>query len=335
VAEEREALDSKPQADNVSLCACLSIFTTFKLMDKSFNLEAVPNQKGRIAIITGANTGLGFETALEFAKKEIKVVMACRNEQKAKAAMAEIKKRVPQAELEFMALDLMDLSSVRLFATAFLKGHQRLDLLINNAGIMIPPLQKTKDGFESQMGVNYFSHFLLTGLLIEILNNTADSRIVTLSSKAHESGVIDFDNLNAEKSYSKFTAYSQSKLACILFTQELNRRLKGANKKPLSVASHPGVSSTDLGRHIPKVAYYLLMPVFIFMTHKPAKGALPSIMAALDEDVQGGDYFGPIGFREMKGPPAKVKGKPRAYNEEVAAKLWATSEELTNFKFEV
>ncbi|MFD1550765.1 short-chain dehydrogenase [Putridiphycobacter roseus] len=301
----------------------------------TFNVASIPSQKGKIAIVTGANTGLGFQTSLTFAKKEIKVIMACRNEQKAKAAMAKIKKEVPHAKLEFIAIDLMDLSSVRKFAATFLKEYQRLDLLINNAGIMIPPFQKTKDGFESQMGVNYLSHFLLTGLLMEVLNNTPNARVVTLSSKAHETGVIDFDNLNSEKSYSKFVAYGQSKLACLLFTQELNRRLKKAHKSTISVGAHPGVSTTDLGRHIPKIPYYLLMPIFVFMTHKPAKGALPTIMAALDNEVQGGDYFGPIGFKEMKGPPAKVMAKPRAYDKEVAAKLWTVSEELTHFKFDI
>ena len=147
--------------------------------------------------------------------------------------------------------------------------------------------------------------------------------------------MIDFENLNAEQSYSKFVAYSQSKLACLMFTQELNRKLRAAGKDTLSVGAHPGVSTTDLGRHISKFLYYLLMPVFVFFTHKPAKGALPTIMAALDEDVQGGDYFGPTGFREMKGPPAKVKANTRAYDAEVAAKLWGVSEDLTGFKFEM
>ena len=304
-------------------------------MEKRFDLTQIGSQKGRVAIVTGANTGLGFETALAFAKKEIGVILACRSQKKAQAAIERIKKIVPGAELDFIPIDLMDLSSVHDFANAFKAKYQRLDLLINNAGIMIPPFQKTKDGFESQMGVNYFSHFLLTGLLMDLLNATPHARVVTLSSKAHESGVIDFENLHAEKSYSKFTAYAQSKLACLLFTQELDRRLKSANKSTISVGAHPGVSRTDLGRHIPKIAYYLLMPIFMLMTHKAASGALPTIMAALDEDVQGGDYFGPIGFREMKGPPAKVKAKPRAYDAEVASSLWSISEELTKNKFVV
>jgi NAD(P)-dependent dehydrogenase (short-subunit alcohol dehydrogenase family) len=170
---------------------------------------------------------------------------------------------------------------------------------------------------------------------MDLLESTPGARVVTLSSKAHESGVINFEDMNSEQSYSKFKAYGQSKLACILFTQELNRRLRSAHKKTISVAAHPGVSTTDLGRHIPKLAYYLLMPIFVFFTHRPAKGALPTIMAALDEDVQGGDYFGPIGFKEMKGPPAKVKAQPRAYDAEVATKLWDRTEEMIGFKFTI
>lgn len=301
----------------------------------SFSLEKVPAQKGKVAIVTGANTGLGYETALAFAKKEIEVVMACRTESKAKKAMENIQKIVPVAQLHFLELDLMDLTSVHAFSKNFLSRFNRLDLLINNAGIMIPPFQLTKDGFESQMGVNYYSHFVLTGLLMEILNKTEGARVVTLSSKAHENGEIYFDNINWEKDYSKIKAYSQSKLACLLFTQELQRRLSAAGHNTISVASHPGVSTTELGRHIPKWFYYLFMPLFWFMTHKPEKGALPSIMAALDDDVQGGDYFGPIGFREMKGPPAKVKARPHAYDEDLAKRLWEVTEEMTGFKFEI
>ncbi len=304
-------------------------------MSKEFKLEEVTSMKGRIAIVTGANTGLGFETALAFAKKDIKVIMACRNEKKAKEAMDRIKKEVHLADLKFIPLDLMDLASVHSFADKFLEEFDRLDLLINNAGIMIPPFQKTKDGFESQMGVNYFSHFVLTGRLIDLLNKTEGSRIVTLSSKAHENGKIDFDDINSLKSYSKIKAYSQSKLACLMFSLEIDRRLKKANGSVLSVAAHPGVSTTDLGRHIPKFLYYLLMPIFYWFTHKPAKGALPTIMAALDQDVSGGDYFGPKGFRGMKGKPTKIKAEPHAYDEKVAKRLWELSEEQTNFDFKL
>ncbi len=305
-------------------------------MGKKFDLVKVPTQKGRVAIVTGANTGLGFETALAFAKKEIKVIMACRNEQKANDAINRIKEEVTEANLEFIPIDLMDLESVKSFAAAFKKGHDRLDLLINNAGIMIPPYQETKQGFESQMGVNYFSHFLLTGLLIDLINSTKGSRIVTLSSIAHQTGEIDFDNLNAdEATYKKSKVYSQSKLACLMFALELNRRLAAAGVDTLSVASHPGIATTELARYIPKLLYYVLYPIFIFMSHNPENGALPTIMAALDDDVHGGDYFGPSSKREMKGPPKKVKGRPHAYDEDVARKLWEVSEELVSFKFDV
>ena len=180
----------------------------------SFNLDNIPSQKGKIAIVTGANSGLGKEITIGLAKKEIKVIMACRNQSKAESAKAEVLSQVNSADIEIMLLDLNSLKSVRNFSTTFAEKYDSLDLLIENAGIMIPPLAKTEDGFESQMGVNYFSHFLLTNLLYPILNKTEGARIATTSSLAHERGRIDFDNLNAEKSYSKIGAYGQSKLAC-------------------------------------------------------------------------------------------------------------------------
>ena len=299
----------------------------------TFKIENIKDQSGRIAIVTGANIGLGFETTRALAKKGAKVIMACRNLQKAEAAKAAIVERVKNADLEIIQLDLSKLSSVRTFAEAFKRKYSQLDLLINNAGVMIPPYTKTEDDFELQMGVNYFAHFLLTNLLFPLLDKTSDSRIVTLSSIAHKKGKIDFENLHAEKSYSKIEAYQQSKLACLMFTIELQRRLEKAGSKVISVAAHPGVSNTNLGQHIPKWVMVLAMPFFSFMIHKPEKAAQPSLMAALDESVTGGDYFGPTGYREMKGKPDKVKPEPHAFDEEVAEKLWEVSEELTGKSF--
>lgn len=298
-----------------------------------FDINTIPSQKGRIAIITGANTGLGFETALELAKKDITVIMACRDLDKASKAKNEILSQVPVATVEVMELDLSKLSSVSAFADAYLKKYTTLDLLINNAGIMIPPFSKTEDGFESQMGANYFGHFLLTGLLLKTLMQTAHSRIVTLSSKAHERGRIDFENLHAEKSYSRMGAYGQSKLACLLFAQELQRRLAAHQSGTIAVSAHPGVSNTELGRYIPKLFYTIFMPVFSFFTHPPKDGALPTLMAALDTEVKGGDYFGPTGFNGMKGKPGKVKALPHAYDKEVAKKLFEVSEKLTAYTY--
>ncbi|MDA3867121.1 MAG: oxidoreductase [Salinivirgaceae bacterium] len=299
----------------------------------AFNINNISTQNGRIAIVTGANVGLGYETTLALAKTGMKVVMACRNLQKAQIATEEIRQQIASADLEVMQLDLSSLKSVREFAETYIDRYDRLDLLINNAGIMIPPFTKTGDGFESQMGVNYFSHFLLTNLLFPVIAKTKDSRIVSLSSIAHERGVIDFDNLHAEKGYSKMKAYQQSKLACLIFAIELQRRIEASGSNVISVAAHPGVSNTNLGRHIPKLLVALIMPIFSFFTHKPEKAALPTLMAALDDNVKGGDYFGPTGYKGMKGKPGKVEPKPHAFDTEVAKKLWTVSEELTGKTF--
>lgn len=301
----------------------------------SFNVLNAPSQKGKIAIVTGANIGLGYETTIGLAKKGAKVIMACRNLQKAEQAKKEIEQKVPDADLMIMELDLNSLQSVRSFATSFLEKFDKLDLLIENAGIMIPPFSKTKDGFESQMGVNYFSHFLLTNLLFPILNKTKNSRIVTLSSKAHERGKIQFDNLNAEKNYSKMGAYSQSKLACLMFAYELQRRIEKAGSSVIAVSAHPGVSNTNLFQNFPQFLYQTFLPITSLFTHPPENAALPSLMAAMDENVKGGDYFGPTGFNGMKGEPGKVKSKPHSYDKEVAKKLWEISEVLTKEKFTI
>jgi len=299
----------------------------------NFNIQQIPSQKGKIAIVTGANVGLGYETTLELAKKHAHVIMACRNPKKASIAKQNILNIVPTASLEIMNLDLNSLDSVRSFAKEFHSKHTQLDLLINNAGIMIPPFAKTEEGFESQMGVNYFAHFLLTGLLLPILENTPDSRVVSLSSIAHKNGKIDFENLNAEKGYSKMGAYGQSKLACLMFAYELDRRLKKSGSHIISVAAHPGVSNTDLGRHVAKWLYALLTPIFSLMTHSPDKAALPSLYAALGEDINGGDYTGPTGFNEMKGKPGKVKSTPLSHQQDIAKKLWEVSEKLTQLNY--
>ncbi|MRT92895.1 oxidoreductase [Ancylomarina sp. 16SWW S1-10-2] len=300
---------------------------------KNWSMNNVESLSDKTIVVTGANAGLGYETTLALAKKEAKVVMACRNASKAEKAKQEILKKAPKAKLEIMTLDLSSLKSVRAFANNFLKTHKRLDVLVNNAGVMIPPYSATEDNLELQMAANYFGHFVLTGLLLDVLNNTAGARIVMLSSKAHESGNIDFDNLNSEKSYSKMGAYSQSKLACLMHAQELNRRLLVAGSKIIAVAAHPGASNTDLARHTPKALYYILYPIIPLFTHKPENAVLPQLMAALDTDVQGGDYFGPTGFGDMKGKPGKVTAKPHAYIESVAKKLFDVSEKLTAFSY--
>ena len=301
----------------------------------SFSLDKIPSQNGRIAVVTGANTGLGYETALGLARKECKVIMACRNKDKAEKAMADIRKEVPNANLEFIKLDLNSLKSVREFAKAYSEMHDKLDLLINNAGLMIPPLMRTEEGFESQFGVNHLGHFLLTNLLFPVIRKTENARVVSLSSIAHKNGRIHFDDPNWEKSYSKMDAYNQSKVACLMFAYELQRRLNDSGSKVISVAAHPGVSDTELGRYIPKVLYYVFKPITPLFTHHPKQAAKPTLMAALDENVVGGDYYGPTGFNEMKGEPGKAPSTGYSKKRDEAKKLWELSEKLTGEEFEV
>ena len=299
----------------------------------NFNITKVPSQNGKIAIVTGANIGLGYETTIALAKKHMHVIMACRNIQKAQKAKETIMKILPTASLEIMILDLNSLKSVREFAADFIKNHLQLNLLINNAGIMIPPFAKTEEGFESQMGVNYFAHFLLTGLLLPVLEKTEGSRVISLSSIAHKSAKINFENLNSEKSYSKIEAYGQSKLACLMFSYELDRRLKAKGSHIRSIAAHPGVSDTDLGRHVSKWLYSLLLPVVRLMSHRPENAALPTQYAALAENLKGGEYIGPTGFSEMKGKPGIAKSTPLSHDSQIAKQLWEVSEKLTNIKY--
>ncbi|PZX54954.1 oxidoreductase [Algoriphagus chordae] len=301
----------------------------------TFTLDNVPPQNGKIAIVTGANSGLGYETALALAKKGATVILASRNLSKAQDAMHQILLEMPNAALEIILLDLNSLQSIENFAKEFSSKYDRLDLLIENAGIMMPPLSKTKDGFESQLGVNYLAHFHLTNLLFPIIKETAEARIVTLSSLAHQSGKIDFDNLNAEKSYSKWKFYAQSKLACLMFAYELQRRIDSAGIDAISLSAHPGFSDTNLGTFLPSIGRALFSPLTSIIGQGSKQGALPTLRAALDPEAKGGEYYGPSGFRELKGDPVKVKSSSRSHDLGVAAKLWSDSEELTGKTFEL
>ena len=272
-----------------------------------FDFNSVPSQKGRIAVVTGSNIGLGYETALGLAKKEAKVVLACRNMEKANGAIEKIKKQVPNADLEAIQIDLSKLNSVEDFADNFLKKHDQLDLLINNAGVMMPPYTLTEDGYELQLAANHLGHFKLTGLLLDTIEKTPNSRIVSLSSNAHRSGKINFDDLHSKNEYSALAAYSQSKLACLMYAYEMQRRLKKSNFQTISTAAHPGVSITNLVQHVPFWMKVVFSPFIPFMTHSPENGAKPTLYAALGTDVNGGDYFGPTGFNEMKGAPVVVQ----------------------------
>ena len=301
----------------------------------NFNLNEIPEQKGKIAIVTGANEGIGFQTTLGLVRKSVKVIMACRNLEKAEKAKNDILFKVPSAKLEIMHLDLMDLSSVKKFAELFKTRYQKLNILINNAGIMVPPFGKTVDGFESQMGVNYFAHFLLTNLLYDELDKTLNSRVVCLSSIAHKRARVDFDNLNSEKSYNKVNAYSQSKLACLLFAFELQKRCKEVGSNIEVIAVHPGVAHTNLFQFLPKFFQSIFTSMAAFFFNSPQNAAQPSLFAALSPDAKGGKYYGPKGLMEMKGKVGEAISSKLSHDSATAKKLWQVSEELTKEKFEV
>lgn len=293
-----------------------------------WNYEAVPSQAGRVAIVTGANTGLGFETAKGLAAKGADVVMACRNAEKASAAAAQIKADVPDAKLHLMDLDLASLASVRNFADRVLADFDRIDLLINNAGVMMSPRFETVDGLEGQTGVNFIGHFALTHHLLDRVVATEGSRIVQLSSQAHRFGQINLRDFQFKKSYNAIVAYGQSKLACLIFMYELDRRFKAKGIKTLSVAAHPGASSTDLPRHLPKFAQGLAP----YIAQSPHDGAQPTLYAALGDDIEGGTYCGPDGLFEQAGKAVKVGSMKKARDEKMAAKLWEIAEDLSGVK---
>lgn len=286
----------------------------------------------KIAIITGANTGLGLETTKAFAERNIEVVMACRNESKAEKAKAEILNEVPEAQLTILLLDLSSLDVVRSFAEKFKSEYNSLDILVNNAGLMIPPYGTTKDGFELQFGINYLGHFLLTGLLLEPLKNAAEARVVSLSSLAHKWGDIYFEDLQFEKNYDKQKAYGQSKLACLMFAYELDRRLKAQELSVKSLAAHPGLSRTNLFRHLTGMMK-LLTPFVYPFTQSAKNGAQPQIKAALDEKLAGGEYLGPSGFQEYSGKPKEVDSNAISKDKEKAKRLWEISEKLCDFQY--
>jgi NAD(P)-dependent dehydrogenase (short-subunit alcohol dehydrogenase family) len=297
----------------------------------SWTTANIPNQSGRTAIVTGANTGLGLETAKALAAKGAHVVLAVRNLEKGEAAVEWISRSVPNADLELQRLDLGSLKSVREAADEIRAGHDTIDLLINNAGVMTPPKETTADGFELQFGTNHLGHFALTGLLLDRLLPVAGSRIVTVSSIGHRfSRGIRFDDLQWERSYNRLQAYGQSKLANLLFTYELQRRLVGQHTAAL--AAHPGGSDTELARHLPRAAQRavpFLRPLF----QEAAMGALPTLRAATDPGALGGQYYGPDGLGEQKGHPKLVTSNERSYDIELQRRLWSVSEELTGVTY--
>ncbi|ORW91272.1 short-chain dehydrogenase [Mycobacterium sp. IEC1808] len=289
----------------------------------------IPDQTGRVAVITGANTGLGYETALALAAHGAHVVLAVRNLEKGKDAAARIAATSPQADVALQELDLTSLESVRAAAEQLRSAHDRIDLLINNAGVMWTPKSTTKDGFELQFGTNHLGHFALTGLLLDRLLPVAGSRVVTVSSMGHRIlADIHFDDLQWERSYNRVAAYGQAKLANLLFTYELQRRL-APHGTTIAAAAHPGGSRTELTRNIPPLAERIVTPLFSLISQDAATGALPTLRAATDPGVLGGQYYGPDGFGEMRGYPKLVGSSAKSHDVDTQRRLWAVSEELT------
>jgi NAD(P)-dependent dehydrogenase (short-subunit alcohol dehydrogenase family) len=289
----------------------------------------IPDQAGRVAVVTGANAGLGLQTAKLLARRGAQVVLACRNPARAEQAAAALRSAYPAATV---ALDLASLASVRTAAAKLRAAYPRLDLLINNAGVMEVPYERTEDGFELTLGTNHLGHFALTGLLLPSLLATPGSRVVTMSSQGHASGIMNFEDLHCDRGYEPATAYFQSKLANLLFTYELDRRLRAAAATTIAVAAHPGVVYTDLFRTRSKLDQLLISPrlraVNFWFAQSIRMGALPVLRAATDPAVRGGDFYGPR-RRFDTGYPARVESSARSRDVADQARLWAVSEQLT------
>jgi NAD(P)-dependent dehydrogenase (short-subunit alcohol dehydrogenase family) len=298
-----------------------------------WTIANIGDQTGRTAVITGANTGLGYETAAALAAKGAQVVLAVRNLDKGKEAADRITAATPGAQVQLQELDLTSLESVRAAAEQLNANYDAIDLLINNAGVMITPKSTTKDGFELQFGTNHLGHFAFTGLLLDRVLATPGSRVVTVSSTAHRFvGGIRFDDLQWERDYSRVRAYGQSKLANLMFTYELQRRLRGTST--IAAAAHPGGSRTELTRNVPPLIAVLTRPLERFM-QEADMGALPTLRAATDPGVLGGQYFGPDGFAEQGGYPKVVASTQASHDTDAQRRLWAVSEELTGVTFPI
>jgi len=295
----------------------------------------IPPQRGRTAIVTGTG-GLGFEDALALARSGADVVLAGRSPLKGADAVARIRQQAPGATISFERLDLASLTSIAAFADRLSSMRQSIDILINNAGVMVPPRrEETEDGFELQFGTNFLGHFALTARLLPLLRNGSEPRVVTLSSLAAQAGSINLADLNAKQAYKPMPIYSQSKLACLMFALELDRRSKNNGWGVTSIAAHPGISRTDLllnapGRFSLERTMRTLLP---FLFQPAAQGALPALFAATAPEAKGGAYYGPDKMSEVRGHPALAKVPDAALDEAVAGRLWRCSEELTGISF--
>ena len=301
--------------------------------------DDIPPQAGRTVVITGANSGIGYEAARQLAAKGAHVVLACRDQAKGRGAIESITAAQPSASVELMELDLADLGSIRRFAAAARAASPALHVLCNNAGVMAIPHRTTGDGFEMQFGTNHLGHFALTGLLLERLLATPGARVVTVSSGAHKFGVMHWNDLQGERSYGSWRAYGQSKLANLLFTYELQRRLATAHAELISVACHPGYAATNLQAAGPRMQGSSIgEAVWGFanrlLAQSAAMGALPTLYAATAPDVRGGDYIGPDGLGEQWGHPKKVRSNARSHDPEAQRRLWEISEQLVGVRYD-
>ncbi len=303
---------------------------------KHWTTKDIPDLKGKTVIVTGGNSGLGFEAVKAFVSKGAIVIMTCRSTIKGEIARENIKNSIPKAEIILMELDLANLSSIQNFSDKFKQSHTKLDILVNNAGIMMVPYALTVDGFEKQIGTNHLGHFALTGLLLDILKKTPGSRVVNVSSLAHKSGVMDFDNFmyNNGNGYKPMKAYGRSKLCNLLFTYELQHFFETNQIDCKAIAAHPGVSDTNLFSHsIPKWVMVLLRPFTLFFIQPASMGALPELRAATDPMAKGGEFYGPNSHSEMKGFPTVVQSNQASHRIDDGKKLWQLSEKLTSVQF--
>ena len=300
----------------------------------------IPNQSGKVAVVTGGNSGIGYEAALALAGKGAHVILAVRSPEKGQAAATAIQRAHPGATAEVLALDLSNLASVRHFAETFLQRFEALPLLINNAGVMALPYARTADGFEMQFGTNHLGHFALTGLLMPAILAAPGARVVVVSSGVHTAGAIDFDNLDGAKSYGRWRAYSQSKLANLLFAYELQRRFTAAGVDATVAGCHPGYAATNLQAAGPRMSGSRLGERMselgnLLFAQSAAMGALPTLYAATAADVNGCDYIGPLGMLGLRGSPGKMKSSARSYDASLAARLWQVSEQLTGVRYDL
>lgn len=301
---------------------------------EKWTTENIPDLKGKVIIVTGGNSGLGYESVKAFAKNGAEVILTSRSIENGETAKTRIGR--VKGNISVLQLDLMDFASIKSFAENFKKKYNRIDVLLNNAGIMTTPYFLTKDGLEAQNGTNHFGHFALTGQLFELIKNTPSSRVVNVSSMAHKQGKMDFENLlfDGGKDYSPIKSYGRSKLMNLLFTYELQRKLETTGINSIAVAAHPGVSNTNLARFLEdKLIFKILKPLMSPFFQEPEMGALPEIRASVDPNVKGGEYYGPDGLYEMKGFPVLVQSNKASHNLEDAKKLWEVSEKLTGVKF--